>query len=107
MRCPFARRTIAAVFAMLLALGSLADARADSRRDHDAARQAVERGEIKALAEILNAIRSKLPGEVIGIEIEQKKGRWLYELRVADSKGRLFEVHVDATSGAIERIKEK
>ena len=33
--------------------------------------------------------------------------RWLYELRVTDAKGRLFEVYVDAHSGAIDRIKEK
>ena len=67
----------------------------------------MERGEIKALADILNAIRSKLPGDVVGVEIEQKKGRWFYEFRVADTKGRLFEVHVDAHSGVIDRIKEK
>ena len=71
------------------------------------ARQAVERGEIKALADILSAIRGKLPGDVVGVEIEQKKGRWFYEFRVADAKGRLFEVYVDAHSGLIDRIKEK
>lgn len=79
----------------------------DRKHDQDAVRQAVERGEIKALADILSAIREKLPGEVVRVEIEQKKGRWFYELRVADSKGRLFEVYVDAHNGAIERIKEK
>jgi uncharacterized membrane protein YkoI len=44
---------------------------------------------------------------VVGVEIEQKKGRWFYEFRVADAKGRLFEVYVDARSGMIDRIKEK
>ena len=57
--------------------------------------------------DILNEIRSKLPGEIIGVEIEQKNGRWLYEFRAIDSKGRLFEVHVDARSGEIEGVKEK
>lgn len=76
-------------------------------RDHDDVRQAVERGEIRSLADILAAIRDKLPGEVAGVEIEQKNGRWLYEFRVVDSKGRLFEVYVDARTGEIERIKVK
>jgi uncharacterized membrane protein YkoI len=94
---------------LLLALacspaGALAD---DRKHDQDMVRQAVERGEIKRLADILNAIRDKLPGDVVGVEIEQKKGRWFYEFRVADTKGRLFEVHVDAHSGVIDRIKEK
>jgi uncharacterized membrane protein YkoI len=84
--------------------GVLAD---DRKHDQDMVRHAVERGEIMALADILGIIRSKLPGDVVGVEIEQKKGRWFYEFRVADPKGRLFEVYVDARSGAIERIKEK
>lgn len=76
-------------------------------RNHDDVRHAVERGEIRSLADILAGIRDKLPGEVAGVEIEQKNGRWIYEFRVVDSKGRLFEVYVDAHSGGIERIKEK
>jgi uncharacterized membrane protein YkoI len=79
----------------------------DKGRDQDMTRQAVERGEIKPLADIMAAIRGKLPGEVVGVEIEQKRGRWFYEFRVADAKGRLFEVYVDARSGVIDRIKEK
>jgi len=70
-------------------------------------RRAVEAGEIKSLADILAAVRGQLPGEVAGVEIEHEHGRWLYEFRVVDSKGRLYEVYVDARSGKIERIKEK
>jgi uncharacterized membrane protein YkoI len=75
--------------------------------DHDAVRRAAERGAIRPLAEILAAIRDKLPGEVVGVEVEQKNGRWLYEFRVIDTKGRLFEVYVDARTSTVERIKEK
>jgi uncharacterized membrane protein YkoI len=75
--------------------------------DQDAARQAVESGEIRPLADILAAARGKLPGEVIGVEIETKNGRWIYEFRVLNGKGRLFEVYVDARSGAINLTKEK
>jgi uncharacterized membrane protein YkoI len=55
----------------------------------------------------LNEIRSKVPGEIIGVEIEQKNGRWIYEFRAIDGKGRLFEIHVDGRSGEIEGVKEK
>jgi uncharacterized membrane protein YkoI len=83
-------------------------AHADRRdRDQDVARQAVERGEIKALADIMAGVREKLPGEVVGVEIERKDGRWFYEFRVSGTKGRLFEVYIDARTGAIERIREK
>jgi uncharacterized membrane protein YkoI len=73
----------------------------------DQVRRAVEAGEIRSLAEILNAVRGKLPGDVAGVEIERKNGRWLYEFRVVGSEGRLFDVYIDARSGEIERIKEK
>ena len=89
----------------LLSGGSLfAD---DHRRDQDAARRAVERGEVKPLAEILAVVRNRLPGEVVGVKIKQKRSRWVYEFRLADSKGRLFEVYVDAQTAAIDRIEEK
>ncbi|MBI1205157.1 MAG: hypothetical protein GC182_21845 [Rhodopseudomonas sp.] len=77
------------------------------RRRRDQVRHAVEAGEIKSLADILQAVRSKVPGDVAGVEVERDDGRWRYELRVVDDKGRLYEVTVDASSGEIERIKEK
>jgi uncharacterized membrane protein YkoI len=94
---------IAIVLGAALSSGA---ATADSD-DHDAARSAVQRGEIRPLEEILASVRSRLPGEVAGVEIERKGGRWLYEFRVVGSRGRLFEVYVDARTGQIDRIKEK
>ena len=75
--------------------------------ERDEVHEAVERGEIRSLADILNAIRDKLPGEVVGVEVERKESRWVYEFRVVDREGRLFEVYVDARTAAIERTKEK
>jgi uncharacterized membrane protein YkoI len=91
--------------AMLAASAAVASDR-DERAPEDV-RRAVEAGEIRSLADILAAVRGKLPGEVAGVEIERERGRWLYEFRVIDGKGRLYEVYVDARSGTIEKIKEK
>lgn len=76
-------------------------------RDHDEARRAVEAGEARPLTEILSIVRDKLPGEIVRVNLERQHGLWVYEFRVIDSKGQLFEVHVDARSGEIGRIKEK
>ncbi len=96
----------AAVFALIGVL--LAVALSAPRADEaDEVRQAVQRGEIRSLADILSAIRGKLPGDVAGVKVERKDGRWLYEFRVVDDKGRLFEVYVDAKTATIERTKEK
>jgi uncharacterized membrane protein YkoI len=91
---------------ILVALLCACPANAESPDQNEVSR-AVERGEIRPLADMLSAIRSKLPGEVVGVEIENESGRWQYELRVVDASGRLFEVTMDARTGSIDRIKEK
>src|SRR3972149_1442354 len=96
-----------AAAAFVAAAPRLADARDKDEGRRDEGPRAGETGQIRALADILNAVRSKLPGEVAGVEVERKNGRWLYEFRVVDGKGRLFEVYVDARNGEIERAKEK
>jgi uncharacterized membrane protein YkoI len=76
-------------------------------REHEALRRAVEAGEIRRLVQILDRLRDKLPGDIVGVEAERKNGKWLYEFRTVDNMGRVFDVYVDATSGEIARIKEK
>ena len=103
----------ASIFAALLAMSLVTGGPSPAAgRDHDAprhdeVRRAVEAGEIRPLADILNIVRGKLPGEIAGVEIEHRDDRWLYEFRAVDGQGRLFEVYVDARTGEIERIKEK
>src|SRR5690242_19219474 len=70
--------------------------RETDRSERETVRAAVERGELKPLTVVLQAVRSKLPGEIVGIEIEREQGVWTYEFRVADDRGRLFDVYVDA-----------
>ncbi|HEY5167506.1 MAG TPA: PepSY domain-containing protein [Pseudolabrys sp.] len=107
MRLPRYLTVLASVAALAAAAPRLANARDQDELRRDEVRRAVEAGEIRSLADILDALRGKLPGEVAGVEIEHKDGRWRYEFRVVDSQGRLFEVYVDARSAEIERIKEK
>jgi uncharacterized membrane protein YkoI len=99
-------RAFVLCFALAVAIISTGAVLGDPH-DQDAVRIAVERGEIRPLAEILARIRAKLPGQIAGVEIERKAGRWLYEFRVVGRQGQLFEVYVDARTGEIERIKEK
>ncbi len=93
--------------AFAIALAAMpAAVRADGR-EQDELHQAVERGDIRSLADILAAIRDQLPGEVAGVKVERKNDHWIYEFRVIDGRGRLFEVRVDARTAAIERVKQK
>lgn len=74
---------------------------ADRERDSDRARHAVEQGEALALAEILTRVRADLGGEVVGVEFKRKRDRWVYEFKVIDPAGRLWEVYVDAATAVI------
>ena len=94
-------------FGLVIAALALAPALNAETHRQEEMRRAVERGEIRSLADTLGAIREKLPGQVVGVEIEHENGGWRYEFRVVDSKGRVFEVYVDARTSEIGRIKEK
>ncbi|MBB1126150.1 PepSY domain-containing protein [Thiospirillum jenense] len=78
-------------------------------RDHDHARFALERGEVRPLADILAQVTAAVPGEVVSVEFERQhhhgRGNWQYEIKVLAPNGRLREVCVDAASGRILTIE--
>lgn len=80
------------------------------RHDHELAREARLRGEIRPIAGILRQVGEQVPGEVIGIELEREKraGRpvWIYELKILTPDGRRQEVEVDAGDGRILQLEE-
>ena len=80
---------------------------AASSGDHQRATQAVESGEILSLRKILERLESSHPGQVLEVELEQKKGVWIYELKILKTGGRLQKIKVDAKTGVIISDKER
>jgi hypothetical protein len=78
----------------------------DEDRSYDRARRATERGEILPLSEIFERALARFPGRVLEAELERKRGRWVYELKVLDAGGRLFEVYLDASTGEVLEHEE-
>lgn len=91
----------------LAALLAAPAALADSDSDHDAARRALERGEVLPLAEILDIVGRDLQGHLIEIEFETKDARHIYEFKLITEDGRLVELYVDAATGEIVKVKDK
>jgi uncharacterized membrane protein YkoI len=79
----------------------------DDRAEREAMRTAVERGDIKSLAEILKLVAPQLPGEIVGIEIERENGIFVYEFRVAGKGGKILEAKVNAATASVISIEEK
>ena len=90
---------------LLLAPVALADAHRTTpsprEHDHDRAREALRRGDVLPLAELLVAVESRFGGRVIEVEFERDDGRYVYEFEIATASGRLQEVTIDAATGAV------
>jgi uncharacterized membrane protein YkoI len=84
----------------LIAAPALAD-----RDDHDRARRALEAGEILPLSDILEAATALRPGRVIEVELDRDDGRWIYELELVSSDGRLYEMEIDAGTGRVLEVE--
>ncbi len=78
----------------------------DDARDQEMARRALLEGRIKSLAEITEIVKPKLPGTILGVELEIEKGRFIYEFDVVDQNGKLKEVDVDAATAEILKIED-
>jgi len=82
--------------AILLAVPALADG-----RDHDRAREAVSRGEVLSLADVLPKIEETYGAKMLEVDLEDEDGALFYEFELIRPDGRIVEVLVDAASGEI------
>jgi uncharacterized membrane protein YkoI len=91
-----------AIFAIVLSAFLAAPACADGL-SAERVRALVDRGEILALEEILKRNEANVGGRIIEIEIEQKRGAYVYEIKVLGPDGRYRELKIDARTGALLR----
>lgn len=85
---------------LLSVLLPIASARANDDDDHERAREALRRGEILSLEQIL-AMHARADERLIEVEIERKGRRWEYELELLGDNGRVRELEIDGASGRL------
>jgi uncharacterized membrane protein YkoI len=85
---------------MALAVRAGGPAAARDRDDRERARAALQAGQIRPLAALLAEVEQRYVGRVIGIELEHEDGRWVYEFKLLPPTGRIYELEVDAATGA-------
>jgi len=98
--------TCAAVFAQGVALSYADDDSAKHAREHEEMRAALKRGEVLPLARILAIAQEKVPGDVIEVELENKHGALIYEIKVLTESGRVREIKIDARQGTVLKIED-
>ncbi|MCR6667472.1 MAG: PepSY domain-containing protein [Methyloversatilis sp.] len=74
--------------------------------DHLKARALSQRGDILPLEKIAERARAEKPGKLIDIELEQKKGIWVYEAEILDDAGRVWELKLDARTGILLEMEQ-
>jgi uncharacterized membrane protein YkoI len=78
----------------------------EKQREHDAIREALQRGEALPLVRILAIAQQAVPGDVIEVELERKHDALIYEIKVLTQTGRVREVKVDARTGTVLKIED-
>ena len=81
-------------------------ARADDDISHDTARQLVEQGKIRPLAEIIERLKAEMPGEILSTKLESDDGRLEYDFKVLTPNGRVMEVEIDAATGKKLKVED-
>ncbi|HEY5602965.1 MAG TPA: PepSY domain-containing protein [Gammaproteobacteria bacterium] len=64
--------------------------------DQDDAKALRQQGVILPLEQILQTAQRLHPGRVIEVELEKKRGRYVYEVEIADNNGQVWELKIDA-----------
>lgn len=75
--------------------------------DYETARDAVLRGEMLPLEQILALVEADHPGQIVEVELEDEDGMWLYEVEVLTPAGQLIEIDLDARTGDILGYEEE
>jgi hypothetical protein len=92
------RAAIAALIAAMLItafpLNVVAD---DEGDDQDEAQEAVDRGDVIPLADVLARPEVRRAGELVRVRLLHDGRRWTYQLRCVDAAGELSELTVDAS----------
>jgi uncharacterized membrane protein YkoI len=69
--------------------------------DQDDAIRLKQTGEILPLESILEKARQRHDGKVIGVELEREHGSFIYEIKMLDNEGLLWEMKINARDGAV------
>ncbi|MFN7156058.1 MAG: PepSY domain-containing protein [Acidovorax sp.] len=93
--------------AALAAPPAVASGKDDHDHDHDRARQAVQAGQVLPLPAVLERLQREVPGQVLEVELEQERDRWIYEIKLLTPAGQLTKVKLDARTAEVLRVKSR
>ncbi len=100
-------KRICILSALLLCAPLTVGGQEPARPDFEIAQEAVAKGQILPLAEVLARVQAIQPGRVVEVELEQDEGVMVYEVELVTPDGRLIEMDLDAATGALVELDEE
>jgi uncharacterized membrane protein YkoI len=79
---------------------------ADDDDDHDLARRLLSEGKVRPLNEVMEKLKTEVPGEMLEVDFETDNGVLRYEFKILRPNGKVEEVEVDATNGNVLKIED-
>jgi uncharacterized membrane protein YkoI len=76
-----------------------------AEEDHVVARKLQESGQILSFEKIAEHARAAKAGEILETELELKEGHYIYEVEILDSAGKVWELKLNAKTGALIKIE--
>lgn len=63
------------------------------------------KGEILSLEKISKLAKTRKPGEILEVELEKKRGRYIYEVEILDEHSQVWELKLDARTGQLLKME--
>lgn len=90
----------------ILLCGITAVGRADQDISSAKALELQQQGTILSMNKLLRRVRQRYPGELLDAELEKDDGRYEYEFKILTPQGQVWEIEVDAQTGAILEVEQ-
>lgn len=86
-----------------------ADEHSEHSEHHERAdmNEAIRRGEIMTLSDILDKVMPFIRGRIVEIELEREDGLPIYEIYIINDEGRRLEYEIDARTAEILSLGEE
>ena len=69
-------------------------------------RQLQRSGEILSLEQIFERARKVKPGRIVDVDLDTDHGRYIYEIELLESSGKVWEMEFDARTGKLLQLEQ-
>ena len=69
-------------------------------------RQLQRSGEILSLEQIFDKARRVKPGRIVDVDLDKDDGRYVYEIELLESSGKVWEMEFDARTGELLELEQ-